>query len=144
MASATLLTGASITNSSDRNMASNIAVGAVLVQLQQGVWMPLSFWSKLRNKAQCGYSATDMELLAVSYAVDKSRSYLEGQPVVVRTDHKALVGSLTKKADTALPIPRRHLLKRAQFVKNCTTLRVREMVLRMHYHASDFNRRTVP
>ena len=48
--------------------------------------------------------------------MDKFRSYLEGQPVVVRTDHKALVGSLTKKADTALPIPRRHLLKIAQFV----------------------------
>ena len=96
--------------------ASNIAVGAVLVQLQQGIWRPLSFWSKLLNKAQCGYSATDRELLAVSYAVDKFRSYLEGQPVVVRTDHKALVGSLTKKADTALPIPRRHLLKIAQFV----------------------------
>ena len=86
------------------------------MQLQQGIWRPLSFWSKLLNKAQCGYSATDRELLAVSYAVDKFRSYLEGQPVVVRTDHKALVGSLTKKADTALPIPRRHLLKIAQFV----------------------------
>ena len=36
--------------------------------------------------------------------------------MVVRIDHKALVGSLTKKADTALPIPRRHLLKIAQFV----------------------------
>ena len=88
----------------------------MLVQLQHGVWRPLSFWSKLLNKAQCGYSATDRELLAVSYAVDKFRSYLEGQPVVVRTDHKALVGSLTKKANTALPIPRRHLLKIAQFV----------------------------
>ena len=93
-----------------------IAVGAVPVQLQHGVWRPLRFWSKLLNKAQCGYSATDRELLAVSYAVDKIRSYLEGQPFVVRTDHKALDGSLTKKADTALPIPRRHLLKIAQFV----------------------------
>ena len=35
---------------------------------------------------------------------------------MVRTDHKPLVGSVTKKADTALPIPRRHLLKIAQFV----------------------------
>ena len=36
--------------------------------------------------------------------------------MVVRTDHKALVGSLTDTADTALPIPRRHLLKISQFV----------------------------
>ena len=35
---------------------------------------------------------------------------------MVRTDHKPLVGSVTKKADTALPIPRRHLKKIAQFV----------------------------
>ena len=112
MASATLLVHPSPTAQTEIWCdASNIAVGAVLVQLQQGIWRPLSFWSKLLNKAQCGYSATDRELLAVSYAVDKFRSYLEGQPVVVRTDHKALVGSLTKKADTALPIPRRHLLK---------------------------------
>ena len=96
--------------------ASNIAVGAVLVQLQHGIWNPLSFWSRQLNNAQRNYSATDRELLAVSYAVDKFRSYIEGQPIVVRTDHKPLVGSVTKKADTALPIPRRHLLKIAQFV----------------------------
>ena len=96
--------------------ASNTAIGAVLVQFQCGLWKPLSFWSKQLNRAQCGYSATDRELLAVSYSVDKFRSYLEGQPIVVRTDHLPLVGSLTKKADTALPIPRRHLLKIAQFV----------------------------
>ena len=117
MASATLLVHPSPTAQTEIWCdESNIAIGSVLVQLQQGIWRPLSFWSKLLNKAQCRYSATDRELLAVSYAVDKFRSYLEGQPVVVRTDHKALIGSLTKKADTALPIPRRHLLKIAQFV----------------------------
>ena len=96
--------------------ASNSAIGAVLMQFQRGMWKPLSFWSKQLNKAQCGYSATDRELIAVSYSVDKFRSYLEGQPIVVRTDHLPLVGSLTKKADTALPMPRRHLLKIAQFI----------------------------
>ena len=113
MASATLLVHPSQTAQTEIRCD---AVGAVLVQLQYGVWRPLSFWSKLLNKARCGYLATDREPLVVSYAVDRFRSYLEGQPVVVRTDHKALLGSLTKKADTALPIPRRHLLKIAQFV----------------------------
>ena len=96
--------------------ASNIAVGAVLIQLQHVIWKPLRFWSRQLNNAQRNYSATDRELLAVSYAVDKFRSYLEGQPIVVRTDHKPLVGYVTMKAVTALPIPRRHLLKIAQFV----------------------------
>ena len=96
--------------------ASNTAIDAVLIQFQRGMWKPLSFWSKQLNNAQRNYSATDRELIAVSYSVDKFRSYLEGQPIIVRTDHLLLVGSLTKKADTALPIPRRHLLKIAQFV----------------------------
>ena len=39
--------------------ASNIAVGAVLVQLQHGIWKPLSFWSRQLNNAQRNYSATD-------------------------------------------------------------------------------------
>jgi hypothetical protein len=96
--------------------ASEIAVGAVLVQLQQGHWKPLAFWSKQLNKAQMAYSATDRELLAVSYAVDHFRSYIEGQPITVKTDHLPLVGSLRKVADTALPIPRRHLNRIAQFI----------------------------
>ena len=61
------------------------------------------------------YSATDRELLAVSYAVDHFRSHIEGQPITVRTD-LPLVGSLKKAADTALPIPRRHLNRIAQFI----------------------------
>ena len=46
--------------------ASDIAVGAVLVQFQHGIWKPLSFWSRQLNNAQRSYSATDRELLAVS------------------------------------------------------------------------------
>ena len=99
----------------------DIAVGAFLVQLQQGIWKPLSFWSRQLNNAQRNYSATDRELLAISYVVDKFRSYLEGQPIVVRTDHKHLVASVTKKADTTLPIPRRHLLNTRSLCTNCTT-----------------------
>ena len=39
--------------------ASNIAVGAVLVQLQHGIWKPLRFWSRQLSNAQRNYSATD-------------------------------------------------------------------------------------
>ena len=98
-------------------IASNIAVGAVRVPC--GFWKPLialNFWSGQLNNAQRNYPDIDRELLAVSYAVDKFRSYLEGQPIVVRTDHDPLVGSVTKKADTALPFTRSHLLNIAQFV----------------------------
>ena len=97
-------------------MHPTLMLGAFWFNSQHGIWKPLSFWSRQLNSAQRNYSATDRELLAVSYAVDKFRSYLEGQPIVVRTDHKPLVGSVTKEADTALPILRRHLLNIAQFV----------------------------
>ena len=83
-----------------------------LPKAQTEIWC----WSKQLNHAQRGYSATDRELLAVSYAVDKFRAYIEGKPIIVRMDHQPLVGALTKKADNALPVPRRHLLKIAQFV----------------------------
>ena len=93
--------------------ASNITVGAVLVQFQRGLWIPLSFWGKQLNHHQRGYSATDRELLAVSYAVDKFRACLEGHPNIVRTDQQPLVGALTKKPT---PLFRSHLLKSAYFV----------------------------
>ena len=48
---------------------------------------------------------------------------------MVRTDHEPLVGSVTKKADTALPVPRRHLLKIAQ----------NEMAWPMHCLVCDFS-----
>ena len=103
--------------------ASNIAVGAVLVQLQKGLWRPLAFWSKQLNRAQINYSATDRELFAMSYAVDHFRSHIEGQPITVRTDHLPLIGSLKKAADTALPIPRRHLNRISQFIDHVRHLK---------------------
>ena len=103
--------------------ASNIAVGAVLVQLQKGLWRPLAFWSKQLNRAQMNYSATDRELLAISYAVDHFRSHIEGQPITVRTDHLPLIGSLKKAADTDLPIPRRHLNRISQFIDHVRHLK---------------------
>ena len=95
-------------------MHPTLLLGAFWFNSQHGIWKP--FWSRQLNSAQRNYAATDRELLAVSYAVDKFRSYVEGQPIVVLTDHKPLVGSVAKKADTAVPIPRRHLLRIAQFV----------------------------
>ena len=96
--------------------AFNISVGAVLVKKTKGYWRPLAFWSKQLNNAQMNYSATDRELLAVSYAVDHFRHHIEGQPITVRTDHLPLVGSFKKAADTAVPILRRPLNRIAQFI----------------------------
>ena len=48
--------------------ASDVAVGGVLQQYLNGMWQPLSFFSKKPSPAETRYSAFDRELLAV-YAV---------------------------------------------------------------------------
>ena len=50
--------------------ASDVAVGGVLQQYLNGMWQPLSFFSKKLNPAETRYSAFDRELLAV-YATNK-------------------------------------------------------------------------
>ena len=96
--------------------ASQGSVGAVLMQKQGGHWVPLSFWSKALNKAQVSYSVFDKEMLAISYSVRHFRDYLEGQSITVRTDHRPLVGALSKRTDSQTPIQRRHLNYISQYV----------------------------
>jgi len=96
--------------------ASDVAAGAVLVQFTKSAWKPIAFWSKTFNTAQQKYSPFDRELMAVSFAVDHFRYVLESQPVVVRTDHKPLVGALNKVTDSSTPLQRRHLNRIAQYI----------------------------
>ena len=46
--------------------------------------------SKTLNAAQKNYSATEKELLAIVFALDKFRSHLFGSLVIIFTDHVAL------------------------------------------------------
>ncbi|KAL0296022.1 UNVERIFIED_CONTAM: Retrovirus-related Pol polyprotein from transposon.6 [Sesamum radiatum] len=53
--------------------------------------------SFLGHAAQCNYSTTEKELLAIVFALDKFRSYLLGSKIVVFSDHAALKHLLSKK-----------------------------------------------
>ena len=66
--------------------ASLDGLGAVL--LQQG--RPVAFMSKKLTSAERNYHTGEQELLAVVQALRDWRCYLEGQPFVVKTDHKPL------------------------------------------------------
>ncbi|KAJ8763895.1 hypothetical protein K2173_003677 [Erythroxylum novogranatense] len=49
------------------------------------------------DNAQCNYSTTEKELLAVVFALEKFRPYLLGTKVIIYTDHAALKYLFTKK-----------------------------------------------
>ena len=48
------------------------------------------------NETQLNYTTTEKELLAVIFALDKFRSYLIGNKVIIHTDHAALKYLLNK------------------------------------------------
>ena len=66
--------------------ASNVAVGAVLVQDGH----PVAYASRTLSAAERNYSATERECLAVVWAVREHHHYLLGKPFTIVSDHSAL------------------------------------------------------
>ena len=77
--------------------ASDLAIGAVLGQREDGKPHVVYYASKTLNEAQRNYTTTEKELLTVVYALDKFRAYLVGADIVIFTDHSALKYLLTKQ-----------------------------------------------
>lgn len=70
--------------------ASNIAVGAVLSQEQNGQECVIAYMSKAMNTHEQSYCVTRKELLAVVTALRKFHTYLYGQEILLRTDNAAV------------------------------------------------------
>ena len=79
--------------------ASDVAVGGVLQQYLNGMWQPLSFFSKKLSPAETRYSAFDRELLAVYATIKHFRHNLEGRNFFVNTDHKPLTFVMSSVTD---------------------------------------------
>ncbi|KAI5313452.1 hypothetical protein L3X38_042628 [Prunus dulcis] len=77
--------------------ASDYAVGAVLGQRVDKKPHAIYYASRTLNDAQLNYSTTEKELLAVIFALEKFRSYLITNKVIVYIDHAALKYLLAKK-----------------------------------------------
>ena len=77
--------------------ASQYAVGAVLGQRNGKCSHVIYYASKTLTPAQCNYTTTEKELLAIVFAFEKFRSYLLGSKVTVYSDHAALKYLLSKK-----------------------------------------------
>ena len=70
--------------------ASDVALGAVLSQVIEGVECPIAFYSRVVNPSQRNYCPTRRELLSVIAALQQFRHYLLGNQVILRTDHHSL------------------------------------------------------
>ena len=70
--------------------ASEVAVGAVLMQKHNGHEVPVAVASQTLNDVEQRWSPTEREAYAVVWAVGRFDYYLRGRPFVIYTDHKSL------------------------------------------------------
>ena len=66
---------------------SKTQLGAVITQNNR----PIAFFSRKLSEAQCKYSITEIELLAICETLKEFKGMLWGQRIKVYTDHKNLI-----------------------------------------------------
>lgn len=74
-----------------RTDASDIGIGAVLLQEYQEYKFPICYASKKLLARERAYSVIEKECLAVVWAVQKFQNYLYGSPFILETDHEPLI-----------------------------------------------------
>ena len=80
--------------------ASAYAMGAVLLQGEGADEHPIEYASRLLSNAERNYSTTERETLAIVWACNKFRGYIDGAEVKLLTDHQPLKWLLTLKSPT--------------------------------------------
>lgn len=98
-----------------RTDASDLAIGAVLEQLCDGKWRPISFFSRKLSPPERNYAAYDRELLGVFEAVKHFRHLLDGRTFDLFTDHKPLVDAIRKKGEIISARQQRQLSYLSEF-----------------------------
>ena len=70
--------------------ASNVGLGAVLSQIQNGKEKVIAYASRHLNQAEKNYATIEKEALAIVFAVKKFKSYIHGHETKIVTDHAPL------------------------------------------------------
>ncbi|GFX49431.1 retrovirus-related Pol polyprotein from transposon 17.6 [Trichonephila clavipes] len=83
-----------------RTDASNYALGAVLLQGEDKEEHPVEFASRLLNPAERNYATTEREALAVVWALNKFRDYIDGKSITVASVYQPLRWLMKLKAPT--------------------------------------------
>lgn len=73
-----------------RTDASDVGIGAILVQKHQTGWKPVCYASRQLLPREQNYTTSEKECLAIIFAVEKFRQYLENRYFVIKTDHCSL------------------------------------------------------
>ena len=81
--------------------ASALGLGAVLSQEVNGETHPIAYISRQLNAAERNYSGTELECLAVVWAVGQFETYLLDKRFTLVTDHSALMWLPTKKLENS-------------------------------------------
>lgn len=77
--------------------ASDFVVGVVLGQRKDKKLHVIYYVSRTLDETQMNYATTENELLSVIFALNKFRSYLVGDKIIIYTDHVAIRYLLSKK-----------------------------------------------
>ena len=80
--------------------ASIQGLGAILSQDQDGKAHPVAYASRSLSPQERNYGITELETLAVVWAISHFKSYLYGNPVTVYTDHSAIKAILETQSPT--------------------------------------------
>lgn len=70
--------------------ASDLGLGAILLQEHGGALRPIAFASRSLTPAERNYTVTEKECLAIVFALRKFDYYVDGVAFVIETDHMAL------------------------------------------------------
>ena len=103
--------------------ASSIAVGGALQQKIDGSWKPISFFSRKLSPRERNYSTFSRELLAMFLALKHFRYFVQGTKFHILTDHKPLVGAISKSTERDIARETRQLVYISQHTSDIRYLK---------------------